>query len=72
LPKNGELDPVEENYNQSQPGACRQISQEHKQMNRKLGKNAGTKQQDWNLHLEIVHPNAAGIDIGNESHYVAV
>jgi hypothetical protein len=41
-------------------------------MNRKRGKNAGTKQQDWSLNLEIVHPNAAGIDIGNESHYVAV
>jgi len=24
------------------------------------------------LNLNIVHPNAAGIDIGNESHYVAV
>jgi transposase len=24
------------------------------------------------LNLEVVHPNAAGIDIGNESHYVAV
>jgi len=22
--------------------------------------------------LEVVHPDAAGIDIGNESHYVAV
>jgi hypothetical protein len=22
--------------------------------------------------LEVIHPNAAGIDIGNESHYVAV
>ena len=22
--------------------------------------------------LEVVHPNAAGIDVGNESHYVAV
>jgi transposase len=24
------------------------------------------------LSLEVVHPDAAGIDIGNESHYVAV
>jgi hypothetical protein len=24
------------------------------------------------LSLNVVHPNAAGIDIGNESHYVAV
>ena len=24
------------------------------------------------MNLDVVHPNAAGIDIGNESHYVAV
>ena len=28
--------------------------------------------QDWTLNLDVVHPNAAGIDIGNESHYVAM
>ena len=28
--------------------------------------------QDWTLNLDVVHPDAAGIDIGNESHYVAV
>ena len=28
--------------------------------------------EDRALNLEVVHPNAAGIDIGNESHYVAV
>ncbi len=27
---------------------------------------------DWTLNLKVVHPNAAGIDIGNEAHYVAV
>lgn len=27
---------------------------------------------DWTLSLEVIHPNAAGIDIGNEAHYVAV
>jgi hypothetical protein len=41
-------------------------------MNRKRRKKVGTEQQDWSLNLEVVHPNAAGIDIGNESHYVAV
>jgi transposase len=30
------------------------------------------EQQHWSLNLDVVHPNAAGIDIGNESHYVAV
>ena len=28
--------------------------------------------QSENLSLEVVHPDAAGLDIGNESHYVAV
>src|SRR5262249_49364644 len=28
--------------------------------------------QSKDLSLEVVHPEAAGIDIGNESHYVAV
>jgi len=41
-------------------------------MKRKRSKNAGGKQQDWSLNLNVVHLNAAGIDIGNESHYVAV
>ncbi len=30
------------------------------------------KIQSDDLRFEVVHPDAAGIDIGNESHYVAV
>jgi len=30
------------------------------------------EERDWTLNLDVVHPNAAGIDIGNEAHYVAV
>jgi transposase len=30
------------------------------------------KIESEDLSLEVVHPHAAGIDIGNESHYVAV
>ncbi len=41
-------------------------------MNRKRRKKAVNEQQDWSVNLHVVHPNAAGIDIGNESHYVAV
>jgi len=41
-------------------------------MNGKRKKKAGNEQQDWKVNLEVVHPNAAGIDIGNASHYVAV
>jgi len=33
---------------------------------------AKLKPQDWTLGLTVVHPKAAGIDIGNEEHYVAV
>jgi len=41
-------------------------------MNGKRKKKAKNERQDWSLNLNGVHPNAAGIDIGNESHYVAV
>ena len=30
------------------------------------------KQRQDAVNLEVVHPNAAGIDIGNATHYVAV
>ena len=41
-------------------------------MKRKRSTKANREPQDWSLNLDVVHPNAAGIDIGNESHYVAV
>jgi transposase len=41
-------------------------------MSRKRNKQTESGQPEWSLNLEVVHPNAAGIDIGNESHYVAV
>lgn len=42
------------------------------QMNRKQRREMMRKIQAEDLSLEVVHPHAAGIDIGNESHYVAV
>jgi transposase len=42
------------------------------QMNRKQRREMTRKIQSEDLSLEVVHPDAAGIDIGNESHYVAV
>jgi transposase len=39
---------------------------------RKKNRPAKLKPQDWTLGLEVVHPKAAGIDIGNEEHYVAI
>jgi transposase len=41
-------------------------------MSQKRRKQIRSGQPEWSLNLEVVHPNAAGIDIGNESHYVAV
>jgi transposase len=42
------------------------------EMNRKQRRDMLRKIQSQDLSLEVVHPDAAGIDIGNESHYVAV
>ena len=41
-------------------------------MNRKQRREMMRQIQSEDLSLEVVHPHAAGIDIGNESHYVAV
>ncbi len=42
------------------------------EMNRKQRRETMRKIQSDDLSLEVMHPDAAGIDIGNESHYVAV
>src|SRR6478672_1435375 len=42
------------------------------EMNRKQRREMTRKMQTEDLSLEVIHPDAAGIDIGNESHYVAV
>ena len=39
---------------------------------RKQQRPAKLKPQDWTLGLSVVHPRAAGIDVGNAEHYVAV
>jgi hypothetical protein len=41
-------------------------------MNRKQRREMMRKIQSPDLSLEVVHPDAGGIDIGNESHYAAV
>src|SRR6202047_1933318 len=43
-----------------------------REMNRKQRLETMRKIQSEDLSLEMVHPDAAGIDIGNQSHYVAV
>ena len=40
--------------------------------NRKLKKELARRLQSENPGLEVVHPHAAGIDVGNSAHYVAV
>jgi transposase len=53
--------------------AHNQSTQPHwNEMNRKQRRDMVRKIQSEDLCLELVHPNAAGIDIGNESHYVSV
>lgn len=42
------------------------------EMNRKQRREMMRKIQSGDLSLEVVHPDAAGIDIGNRTHYVAV
>src|SRR5262244_3616444 len=42
------------------------------EMNRKQRREMMRKMQSEDLNLEVVHPHAAGLDIGNASHYVAV
>lgn len=42
------------------------------EMNRKQRREMMRKLHSEDLSMEIIHPDAAGIDIGNESHYVAV
>ena len=51
---------------------CCQTSQEREVMSGKRSKQIRNEQPEWSLNLDVVHANAAGIDIGKESHYVAV
>src|SRR5713101_1577424 len=51
---------------------CRATQGNWQQMNRKQRREMTRKIQSEDIRLEVVHCDAAGIDIGNESHYVAV
>src|SRR6266513_6342010 len=42
------------------------------EMNRKQRREITRQSESEDLSLEVIHPDAGGIDIGNESHYVAV
>src|ERR1700747_3785757 len=56
----------------SKKASCRPTPSNWHAMNRKQRREMTRKIQSEDLSLEVVHPHAAGIDIGNESHYVAV
>ena len=54
-------------------GATNHPTQHHwHEMNRKQKREMMRKIQSEDLSLEVIHPDAAGIDIGNESHYASV
>src|SRR5215470_2831116 len=53
-------------------GSCDPNQGKWHEMNRKQRREVMRKIQSGEISLEVVHPHAAGIDIGNESHYVAV
>src|ERR1700738_5003144 len=57
---------------QSKKASCPPTPGHWHEMNRKERREMIRKMQSEDLSLEVLHPDAAGIDIGNESHYVAV
>jgi transposase len=56
----------------SKKASCRTAPGKWHEMNRKQRREMTRKLHREDLSLEVVHPDAAGIDIGNQSHYVAV
>jgi transposase len=63
---------AQQDQKQSKKASSKQTPNKWDQMNRKQRREMMRKIQSEDLDLEVVHPHAAGIDIGNESHYVAV
>ena len=61
-----------ERVEKNKKASCRQTPNNWHKMNRKQRREMTRKIQSEDIRLEVIHPDAAGIDIGNESHYVAV
>ena len=70
--KNQPAKEVEKDKRQSKKTSSKPTRGKWDEMNRKQRREMMRKMQSEDLNLEVVHPHAAGIDIGNESHYVAV
>jgi hypothetical protein len=56
----------------TEKGTSRPAPGNWQQMNRKQRREMTRKIQSGDIRLEVVHADAAGIDVGNETHYVAV
>ena len=63
---------AQQDKKQSKKASSQPTPSKWDEMNRKQRREMMRKMQSEDLDLEVVHPHAAGIDIGNESHYVAV
>jgi transposase len=72
------LTPLERLLNLSQPGRTsskfpgREYDDGGRKKNRKQRKELARQLQSANPGLAVMHPKAAGIDVGNSAHYVAV
>src|SRR5258706_3773101 len=78
---NGPLTPLGSFLNRSSPGRTESLFPSRSTgmktdnklwRNRKAKKELARRLQSENPGLEVVHPHAAGIDVGNGAHYVAV
>src|SRR5215831_19529516 len=63
---------VQQDQKQRNQASSKPTPSKWAEMNRKQRREMMRKMQSEDFDLEVVHPEAAGIDIGNESHYVAV
>jgi len=70
--KRGEASMKPSQQNPLKKASCQRARIGWQGTNRKQRREMTRKIQAADLSLEVVHPDAAGIDIGNEAHYVAV
>src|SRR6202049_2494864 len=64
------MKPKPQEKNKKAPG--HPMQQHWREMNRQQRREMMRNIQSEDISLEVVHPDAAGVDIGNTSHYVAV
>jgi transposase len=62
----------QEKAQRAKKASYRPTQDKWQEMNRKQRREMMRKMQSEDISLQVVHPPAAGIDIGNEAHYVAV